>query len=104
MYPPPSPEPAVTPTDTGMKRLSLPAMDIRVPAAPAQPSTSAPRTYNNPTWDAIEQMVEMRSAVEGPPSFMTDEEIAEILRRALPGMTQPAPPPLPALRPATVPR
>jgi hypothetical protein len=104
MYPPPSPEPAVTPTDTGMPRLSFPPMDIRVPAAPAQPSTSAPRTYNNPTWDAIEQMVEMRSAVEGPPSFMTDEEIAEILRRALPGMTQPAPPPLPALRPATVPR
>lgn len=87
-----------------MPRLLLPPMDIRVPAAPAQPSTSAPRTYNNPMWDAIEQMVEMRSAVEGPPSFMTDEELDEILLRARANMTQPAPPPLPALRPATVPR
>jgi hypothetical protein len=70
-----------------------------------EPSTSAPRTYNNPTWDAIEQMVNIRKAVEGPPYRMTDEELDEILLEARAKMTPPAPPPpLPTFRPATVPR
>ena len=100
LYPPPG---TVAPTPDGDDLESIVFQNIS-PEVVREPSTSAPRTYNNPTWAAIEQMVEMRGAVEGPPSFMTDEELDDILLRARAGMTQPAPPPLPALRPATVPR
>jgi hypothetical protein len=101
LYPPPG---TVAPTTDGDDLESIVFQNIP-PEVVLEPSTSAPRTYNNPTWDAIEQMVNIRKAVEGPPYRMTDEELDEILLEARAKMTPPAPPPpLPTFRPATVPR
>ena len=101
LYPPPG---TVATTPDGDDLESIVFQNIP-PEVVQEPSTSAPRTYNNPTWDAIEQMVNIRKAVEGPPYRMTDEELDAILLEARAKMTPPAPPtPLPVFRPSTVPR
>ena len=101
--PAPAAPPADVPAQTEEDELAGIVFQPASPELVVEPRvTRATSPAENAALSAIEQMEAIRGA--RPPSFMTDEELDEILLEARAKMMQPAPPPLPALRPATVPR